>query len=859
MAAVIPTSPTATAPVLEVATAATHSHNGACLPAASVAVGCRPEALAVLWPPRRPPLTRGPEGRRRGRAPSLALPDEGSVEERSETGHATATNGARLAHGGPPCEGRFGQMLARSGLGVQDADEVQLQRWLAQEEGERDASRIAFQRLHGAVDVYRQRLAALRPQPDGARVARVTMWTRTLTACSFGDARFGYLVPWPTLPGDPRPSIARARELLQSMEAEVASLRSVQVPHPPSRVSTYEVLSQSLKETQRQCEALNQEMVQQADGNEKLLESMGSVKAANKGLLEQIRSSLAVERECGKVQHGSQQSDLAQLTQQCVGCEERLEQLRKRQDMEREQSRIDGLHQVALLREAWAERRSEVQQLLTQQLRSVQLKAVSLQSSIKELSGELKARRQESQALAAEVAAWFSLWQQDVPAQLLEPFRRRKQQKVERLMDESSSEEEEEEVTKRRRVEAPEVKVQLKVMSLAGKTLLQLPCSRSMTLGVLKEMIEAALHMPRSTQRLLTAEPKELKEERPSARLGRCWWLELKVDLTLVKQKPETRTLFDEAKLGNGSSCLALLKSPDLAELVNYVHAEHKQSCLHAAAQQRLSATCHAILRSPHFQQVNLQDNARYSALDYAVRSNLPDVCEAIMSRDDFEGPDKSLLLVAILKGLGEVVCTLAPRLPREILLEPEIQATWATLDPEQGRRVAKMQNAALSTLSCFQAILVRDNVRGPKITKLCRFPVERHLNAPGTETVTAFNTHFARTTLINSCAQTPIVLSWPTGPNVLTQLSSAGVPESALQTSDAKVATARALFRDLRLVLHDGPPHGAPWHGDSAPGVDSSPATTKRPRTVAVPLPSAAGGLPAPTPPGAMPGAFGV
>ena len=188
-----------------------------------------------------------------------------------------------------------------------------------------------------------------------------------------------------------------------------------------------------------------------------------------------------------------------------------------------------------------------------------------------------------------------------------------------------------------------------------------------------------------------------------------------------------------------------------------------------------------------------------------------------------------------------------------------EIQATWATLDPEQGRRVAKMQNAALSTLSCFQAILVRDNVRGPKITKLCRFPVERHLNAPGTETVTAFNTHFARTTLINSCAQTPIVLSWPTGPNVLTQLSSAGVPESALQTSDAKVATARALFRDLRLVLHDGPPHGAPWHGDSAPGVDSSPATTKRPRTVAVPPPSAAGGLPAPTPPGAMPGAFGV
>ena len=40
-----------------------------------------------------------------------------------------------------------------------------------------------------------------------------------------------------------------------------------------------EVLSQSLKETQRQCDSVNQEMAQQAEGNEKLVESMGSVEA----------------------------------------------------------------------------------------------------------------------------------------------------------------------------------------------------------------------------------------------------------------------------------------------------------------------------------------------------------------------------------------------------------------------------------------------------------------------------------------------------------------------------------------------------------------------------------------------------
>lgn len=48
---------------------------------------------------------------------------------------------------------------------------------------------------------------------------------------------------------------------------------------------------------------------------------------------------------------GAQQNDIAHLTQQCVGCEERVDQLRRRQDMEREQSHEQLLRQARRLDE----------------------------------------------------------------------------------------------------------------------------------------------------------------------------------------------------------------------------------------------------------------------------------------------------------------------------------------------------------------------------------------------------------------------------------------------------------------------------------------------------------------------------
>lgn len=269
---------------------------------------------------------------------------------------------------------------------IQDGRESEeaLQRFLAEEEAERDGTRFALHRLYSAVDFYCQRLMTLRPSLK---------------------------------PGEST-AVSRAKELVKDMEKEVAtSRRNLQGSTGPlaGSKSNYEVLSQSLKETQRQCESLNQEMVQQADGNEKLVGSMGSVKAANKGLLEQIRS---------------QQNDIAQLTQQCVSCEEQAEQLRRHHEMEREQFRQDAQHQATILRENWAERSCEVQNKLRAQLRSVELKAVSLQSTVTELRGDLQARRSDAIALSAEVAAWLSTWQQDIPLQLLEPFQKQRQAKT---------------------------------------------------------------------------------------------------------------------------------------------------------------------------------------------------------------------------------------------------------------------------------------------------------------------------------------------------------------------------------------------------------------------------------------------
>jgi hypothetical protein len=158
-----------------------------------------------------------------------------------------------------------------------------------------------------------------------------------------------------------------------------------------------------------------------------------------------------------------------------------------------------------------------------------------------------------------------------------------------------------------------------------------------------------------------------------------------------------------------------------------------------------------------------------------------------------------------------------------------EIHALWRALPEALARRVSKMQNAALSTLTLFQALVVTENARGPKITKVCRFPLSGHLNAAPTATAPQFSTHDACNLVVNAATpQPPMHIQWPSNQNVAKDLASANVPQSAMEHADAKVATARGFLRELRLVFQDHPPLGAPWANDDVTPLE---AVAKRPR----------------------------
>ncbi|CAE7307414.1 TTC28, partial [Symbiodinium necroappetens] len=121
-------------------------------------------------------------------------------------------------------------------LGQAQSEEAthQLQRWLSQEDAERDAARAVLQRLHATVEVHRQRLVLLLARP----------------------------------PGGGEVAISRAKEVVRDLEAEASTIDLADVSQggvhgallPSSIRGNHAVLSQSLKETQRQCDSLNREM-----------------------------------------------------------------------------------------------------------------------------------------------------------------------------------------------------------------------------------------------------------------------------------------------------------------------------------------------------------------------------------------------------------------------------------------------------------------------------------------------------------------------------------------------------------------------------------------------------------------------
>ncbi|CAJ1356056.1 unnamed protein product [Effrenium voratum] len=148
----------------------------------------------------------------------------------------------------------------------------------------------------------------------------------------------------------------------------------------------------------------------------------------------------------------------------------------------------------------------------------------------------------------------------------------------------------------------------VRVLSVAGEVLLRLSARRDWKLTRLKEFLEAALKMPKLTQRLLHGQ--EVLEDQSV--LGSCVQdCDPRLDLTLVRQKPPVDSLMQQAMLGNGSSCLTLLQLPEALELVNFTEEMSPLSCLQAAALMRLNATCLEILKMPGFRLVNQADILR--------------------------------------------------------------------------------------------------------------------------------------------------------------------------------------------------------------------------------------------------------
>lgn len=239
---------------------------------------------------------------------------------------------------------------------------AQLQRRLAQEAGERDAAKLCLQRLKCAVDASRQRLQSLLVPP------------------ALGVSS-----------GVEQGITQRGRDLVRELETQVRSvcqdsLRGLQatsgpLPASPTKGANYEVLRSSLEQEQRRCESLNNDMVSQAEGNDELVDTLGTVKDANKRLLEQIRG---------------QTNEISLLTEQRIDSEAHMDQMTRKHEVEREAMRHETQRQVIATRDAGAERHKQAYTLLTDKIRDVKQRGMNTQQDTKRLQDDLQACRSDA-------------------------------------------------------------------------------------------------------------------------------------------------------------------------------------------------------------------------------------------------------------------------------------------------------------------------------------------------------------------------------------------------------------------------------------------------------------------------------
>eukprot|EP00746_Dinoflagellata_sp_MGD_P154766 gnl/MRDRNA2_/MRDRNA2_85020_c0_seq1.p1 gnl/MRDRNA2_/MRDRNA2_85020_c0~~gnl/MRDRNA2_/MRDRNA2_85020_c0_seq1.p1 ORF type:complete len:951 (-),score=256.80 gnl/MRDRNA2_/MRDRNA2_85020_c0_seq1:111-2963(-) len=267
--------------------------------------------------------------------------------------------------------GSYSQMKA-----YKPTDELvmQLQKRLASEAGEKEACRLALHKLKRTVDFYRQQFLSIAEQPTGAEG-----------------------------------SLQRLRDVVRAMEAEIkdvatageTSVADPAVPGSPSR--NYDVLRQSLHETQKRCESLNGDMVRQAEANEELVSTLNTVKDANKRLLEQIRY---------------QTDEITQLTQQRVIDEEKMENMSRKHRSEEEMWRQDTQRRVNFVRESADEKYNQMYRQLTDQLRRVRTRLELMKQDASKLRHEQQAQMMDWKLLVDAVQSQIQGAERDLVFQL---------------------------------------------------------------------------------------------------------------------------------------------------------------------------------------------------------------------------------------------------------------------------------------------------------------------------------------------------------------------------------------------------------------------------------------------------------
>jgi hypothetical protein len=200
--------------------------------------------------------------------------------------------------------------------------------------------------------------------------------------------------------------------MVQQLEADVRSITqqggSLTAIVSPAKGSSYDVLRNSLETEQRRCESLNNDMVFQAEANDELVETLNTVKDANKRLLEQIRTQTA---------------EISQLTQLRVNDEARIDQMNRKHEVDREAVRAETSRQVLAVREAGNERHNLVYQQLSDKLRYVKTRADLMREDTRRLQNDLQARQGEVVSLVDVMQAQMAGAERDLASQCSLPLK----------------------------------------------------------------------------------------------------------------------------------------------------------------------------------------------------------------------------------------------------------------------------------------------------------------------------------------------------------------------------------------------------------------------------------------------------